>query len=267
VDILYSDWESVLETPDYQWEKPTHQPAIRLGLQRIKGFNEAAALGIMHARNEQPFCSVEDAARRARLDRGQMSRLTEGGALKGLAGHRYQTHWDVLGIPPPSPLLDQVAEPTPQWTTNNRSRIELLPPSETDDIRADYTSLGLTLGRHPMAILREREPFRQCKSAEQLQSLNHGRFVQVAGIVTGRQRPSSAAGVIFLTLEDETNNINVVIWQKVLERFRVAIVQGKLLKIKGVMERQDSVIHVIAGHVENCSSHLSSFLLKSRDFH
>ena len=138
---------------------------------------------------------------------------------------------------------------------------------ETDDLRADYTSLGLTLGRHPMAMLRDTgEPFSQCKTSKDLEDLKHGRFVQVSGIVTGRQRPSSASGVLFLTLEDETNNINVVIWTRVLERYRAAIVQGRLLKIKGVMERKDSVIHVIAGHVEDLSHYLEQFSLKSRDF-
>ncbi|MBD3648562.1 MAG: error-prone DNA polymerase, partial [Pseudomonadales bacterium] len=105
-----------------------------------------------------------------------------------------------------------------------------------------------------------------CKTAADLEALNHGRFVQVAGIVTGRQRPSSASGVIFITLEDETGNVNVVIWTRILERFRAAVVQGRLLKIKGVMERQESVIHVIAGHVEDLSHYLEHLSLKSRDF-
>jgi len=118
-----------------------------------------------------------------------------------------------------------------------------------------------------MAILRESKPFSQFKSADELTLLNHGRFVQVAGIVTGRQRPSSASGVIFLTLEDETNNINVVIWTRVLETFRAAVVQGRLLKIKGIMERKGSVIHVIAGDVEDMSHYLEQFALNSRDFH
>ena len=96
--------------------------------------------------------------------------------------------------------------------------------------------------------------------------LNHGRFVKVSGIVTGRQRPSSAAGVLFLTLEDETDNINVVIWSSVLDRFRSAVVQGRLLKIKGTLERESSIIHVVAGHVEDLSHYLSHFSLRSRDF-
>ena len=150
--------------------------------------------------------------------------------------------------------------------------VALSAPLETDDLRADYTSLGLTLGKHPMTILREQfdsqhdSPFKRCKTATELEAMNHGRFVQVSGIVTGRQRPASASGVLFLTLEDDTNNINIVIWTRVLETYRTAVVQGRLLKIKGVLERQASVIHVIAGHVEDLSHYLEHFSLKSRDF-
>ena len=141
-------------------------------------------------------------------------------------------------------------------------------PGEADDLRADYLSLGLTLGRHPMSLLREQDdaPFTRCKTAKDLERIRHGRFVQVSGIVTGRQRPASASGVLFLTLEDETDNINVVIWTRILETYRSAVVQGRLLKIKGVLERQESVIHVIAGHVEDLSHYLEHFSLKSRDF-
>ena len=119
-----------------------------------------------------------------------------------------------------------------------------------------------------MALLRENPdtPFRQCKTANELKALNHGRFVQISGIVTCRQRPSSASGVLFLTLEDETDNINVVVWTRVIESFRAAVTQGRLLKIKGVMERQASVIHIIAGHVEDLTQHLEHFSSRSRDF-
>ncbi|MDK1024230.1 MAG: error-prone DNA polymerase [Gammaproteobacteria bacterium] len=263
-DVLYSDWESTLECPVYQQQVKAHQPALRLGLQRIKGFNEEACQRLVKARNQHTFRNLEEVARHAKLDRGELARLTESGAFKTLAGHRYQTHWEVQGILPPSPLLDKVAEPAATWKPEDPVRLPA--PTEADDLRADYSSLGLTLGRHPMAILRGMDVFNNCKTANQLQRLNHGRFVQIAGIVTGRQRPSSASGVIFLTLEDETNNINVVIWQRVLERFRAAVVQGKLLKIKGIMERQNSVIHVIAGHIEDCSSCMAQFSLQSRDF-
>jgi error-prone DNA polymerase len=254
-DVLYSDWESTLENP----RKSPEQPAIRLGFQRIKGLKEATAMRIMLARQKEPLRNIQDLSRRAKLDRGDLARLTEGGALKSLSGHRYQTHWEAQGILPETPLteLDQCAE---------NSGVYLPAPDETDDLRADYKTLGLTLGRHPMAILREREPFSRYKSSRDLPGLKHGRFIQIAGIVTGRQRPGSASGVLFLTLEDEFNNVNVVIWTRVLERFRQAVIQGRLIRIKGVLEREASVIHVIAGHVEDFSQYLEQFSLASRDF-
>ncbi len=265
VDILYSDWESTLEAPVYQGEIAAKQPAVRLGLNRIKGLREDAAIRIIQARQHGPINSIQDIASSARLDKGTLARLTEGGAFKSLSGNRYQTHWQVSGLLPDSPML-KVAETQPDYAME--PPLTLTAPDEADDLRADYTSLGLTLGRHPMALLREQKdsPFIGCKTANDLEQMNHGRFVKVSGIVTGRQRPSSASGVLFLTLEDETDNVNVVIWTRILETYRSAVVQGRLLKIKGVLERQASVIHVIAGHVEDLSHHLEHFSLKSRDF-
>lgn len=308
VDVLYSAWESTLEKPTYRnGQLTSQQPALRLGMNRIKGMREDAAQRIVLARERRTFKDVPDLSRRSRLDRGELARLTEGGALKTLSGHRHETHWQAQGLLPEAPLfpvndgaqgtgaktgpgdgrntgdgrsadagkgtgtdapnqgdpIRRVAEPSQGYG----ERVELPAPSENDDLRADYSSLGLTLGRHPMAILRDSGgPFRHCRKADDLPNLRHGCFIQVAGIVTGRQRPGSASGVIFLTLEDETNNINVVIWTSVLEKYRSAVVQGRLLRIKGVMERQESVIHVIAGHVEDLSQYLNHFSLKSRDF-
>ncbi len=285
VNIHCSDWESTLERPTRHGEIASSQPAIRLGFQRIKGLKEDSALRIIRARDKAPIKDLRDIARRARLDKGDLARLTEGSAFKTLTGHRYQTHWQAGGLMPDLPLVDshpmktanisntsdvsdmsKVAEALPDYA--EETPVILPAPGETDDLRADYTSLGLTLGRHPMAMLRKQPglPFRRCKKAKELADINHGRFVRVAGIVTGRQRPSSASGVIFLTLEDETDNINVVIWTRVLEAYRSAVVQGRLLKIKGILEREASVIHVIAGHVEDLSRHLEHFSLKSRDF-
>ena len=259
VDVGCSEWESTLEASSRHDEVPARQPAIRLGFNRIKGMRLDTAMRIQHARLKAPFSGLDDLARRASLDRGDLGRLTEAGALKVLSGHRYQTHWEARGILPATelPEVSSCHEPDP---------VRLAAPSETDDLRADYMSLGLTLGRHPMEILRAENIFRRFKTAAQLESLNHGRFVQVAGVVTGRQRPSSASGVLFLTLEDETGNINVIIWTRILERFRRAVIQGRLLKIKGVVEREQSVIHVVAGYVEDCSQYLEHFALRSRDF-
>jgi error-prone DNA polymerase len=217
----------------------------------------------VHARTQQGITDLDDITQRARLDRGDLGRLTEAGAFKRLTGHRYQAHWQASGILPAT-ALDQAGAPSMVADTPG---VYLAPPAESDDLRADYQSLGLTLGRHPMRMLREMgEPFSQCQSSAELATLTHGRFVQIAGIVTGRQRPSTASGVLFLTLEDETDNINVVVWTRVYEQYRTAITQGRLLKIKGVVERQASIVHVIAGQVEDLSQHLEHFTLQPRDF-
>ena len=254
VHIQYSDWESTLADHN-------KAPAIRLGFHRIKGFRQTTALRIIQARQQKIITNIQDIATRGNLDSGDLSKLTEGGAFKQISGHRYQTHWNAQGILPNSPLIDNISAKEVPFKIG---RI----PSEGDDLLADYKSLELTLGRHPMALLRDQgKPFTQCHTARNLESIRHGRMVEISGIVTSRQRPSSASGVIFLTLEDETNNINVIVWKHILERFRLAIVQGQLLLIKGILEREESVVHVIAKHVADLSHHLENFSLKSRDFH
>jgi error-prone DNA polymerase len=145
--------------------------------------------------------------------------------------------------------------------------VDLPAPTAGQDALADYASLGLTLGAHPMALLRTVPDFRRCARAGDLARTNTGRFVRVAGLVTGRQRPSTASGVLFLTLEDETGNVNVVVWTSVLERFRAPILGGRLLLVKGVVEREGPVIHVVAGHVADRSGHIGELRARSRDFH
>ena len=219
VDILASDWESTLEAP----LDGCHSPAIRLGLQRIKGLKADTAGRIVAARRLGHITSLDTLARSAALDRGDLARLTEGGALKNLSGHRYQTHWEAQALQPDAPLgFAQCADTSPVY---------LPAPTEREDLCADYASIGLTLGRHPMAMLRADRDFADLRTARDLETINHGRFVRIAGLVTGRQRPSTASGVLFVTLEDEFGNINVVVWTRVLDRFRAEILQGRLLRI------------------------------------
>ena len=131
---------------------------------------------------------------------------------------------------------------------------------------ADYDSTGLSLKLHPLALLRKQSTFGRCKQAQQLAELNHGRFVRVAGLVTGRQRPGSAAGVVFLTLEDETGSSNIVVWRRVQDNFRQALMSGQLLLVTGTVETKDNVTHVIAGALQDYTAELDRLRLKSRDF-
>ena len=126
---------------------------------------------------------------------------------------------------------------------------------------ADYRYLGLTLGPHPMALLRGDPEFRRCRTAKELQGFCQGQFIQVAGIVTCRQRPGTATGVMFMTLEDETGNSNIVVWNSVLKRFRAELLGSRLVAVKGIVEREGIVIHIVAGQVRNLSHKLTGLAL------
>lgn len=140
--------------------------------------------------------------------------------------------------------------------------------SEIQELTADYNSLGLALGRHPLELLRERYPlFQQCKRQADLHGLNPSRFVRMASIAAGRQRPGTTTGIVFLTLEDETGNVNVIVWTDLQSRCRSAILKLKLLLIKGTVEADHNVTHAIAGDLIDCSRYLEEMRLGSRDFH
>jgi len=139
---------------------------------------------------------------------------------------------------------------------------------------ADYHSTRrVSLNHHPMQLLRSSQPFTRCTLAEQLLKRRHNSLIEVAGVVTGRQRPGSASGVIFMTIEDETGNINVVLWKGIQERFRREILTSQILYIKGTLEISDlsedghGVANVVAGYVEDQGHALPRLKAKSRDFH
>ena len=143
----------------------------------------------------------------------------------------------------------------------------LAPPSEGEDIVADYRSLGLTLGRHPLALLREHLKRLKIVKAEELSLLPHGSRVHAAGLVTCRQRPDTASGVVFVTLEDESGCVNVIVWRDLLERQRRELLGARLLGVAGVLEREGLVVHMIARRLEDHSRLLGSLAVHSRDFH
>jgi error-prone DNA polymerase len=140
-------------------------------------------------------------------------------------------------------------------------------PSTIENVLFDYQSTGLTLRSHPLALLRQRSPFDQCRRQSELITMDHQRFVRTAGLVTCRQRPGTASGVVFLTLEDETGNINVVVWPAIQEQFRAALMTAQLLLVKGTVESRDGVTHVIASGLYDHSHALADLAVKSRDFH
>lgn len=275
VDVLTSQWEHTLaQTPNQQ-----NQGAIRLGLCCIKGLEESIANKIIQAREKNK--TLKSLAHAAELTGADLNILASADALNSLTGHRHLAHWLASGIEAKRPLLDEACENSPISThteTTKKTDYQQAPkdytlnsdlivaPQEVDEVFEDYKHTGLSLRRHPMAILRNEHPFNRCKKTSELNTIHHGGFVRVAGLVTGRQRPGTAKGVLFLTLEDETGNINIVVWKTTQERYRTALLTSKLLVIKGTVETDGDVIHVIAGDLVDASESLAGVLIQSRDF-
>jgi len=242
-----------------EWECTLEREALRLGLCLVKGLAQSAGERLVAARHARAFIDVADLARRANLNRHDLEALAAAGALAGLSGHRRHALWDVAGIERMPPVLDEapIAEASPV----------LAPPGEGDDIVADYASLGLTLGRHPLALLRERLQRQRMFTAAELKALPHGRIARVTGLVTGRQRPGTASGVTFVTLEDETGMINVIVWRDLAERQRKELLRSSLLTVFGTLEREGEVVHLIAGRLCDQTALLGKLVTRSRDLH
>jgi error-prone DNA polymerase len=234
-------------------------PAVRLGLRLVRGLGEAAGRRVAAARAAAPFASVQDLAERARLDRHDLGALAAAGALAALAGHRHRAAWEVDGVVEPTPLFAEtrIPEATPL----------LAAPAEGQDVVADYRALGLTLGRHPLALLRPRLERAGLQTAARLGELPHGTRVRSAGIVLLRQRPGSASGVTFVTLEDETGVLNLIVWKRVAERWRRALLESRLLEASGTLQREGDVMHLVVNRLVDRSVLLGGLTARSRDFH
>ncbi|MDR6539503.1 error-prone DNA polymerase [Variovorax soli] len=242
-----------------------HQPAVRLGLRRIATLSEAGAARIVEARTRSPFTSTEDLALRAELDAKDMAALAAADALLALSGHRRQQVWDATAQRRAPALLKGVPI--------HEQALQLPLAPEGEEIVGDYASLGFTLRRHPLALLRPRLARLKLSSAEQLRDLPSGRIVRACGMVMGRQRPQTANDTIFVTLEDETGNVNVIVWKHVVDAWREPLLKSHLLAVQGTWQRDvDSggeVRHVVATGFRDLTPLLGRLAKssRSRDFH
>lgn len=258
VNVNRSVYENALELDERgNW-------GIRLGFISVRSLNGADAKSIEVARKDGVFTSLKDFSLRTNLHGAAIEHLASADAFRELSGNRYQARWQASAVMPHSHLLAAGETGADDLLMNG--------PTLEQNVIEDYASIGLTLRQHPMAILRNEFPFNKCKRCADLAHLTHKGFVRIAGIVTGKQRPGTASGVLFMSLEDETGTSNVVIWNSTQQRFRSEILTGKLLIIKGTVEILTEgvsvpVIHVIAGHIEDVTSRLLNLSLKSRDFH
>jgi len=259
-DVCFSDWDCTLLGSDSNL-----RPPVRLGLRMVGSLAEAAGKRIMQARAERSFASVEDLALRAQLDVKDLNALAAADALQSLAGHRRQQVWEAAGQVRAPALLRQAPV--------NEQPLLLDAAKEGEEIYFDYASMGFTLRRHPVALLRKRLARMKLLSAHELHELPHNRRVGACGIVTVRQQPQTANGTIFVTLEDETGPVNVIVWKHVRERQRDALLHSRLMAVRGVWQRDvDSggqVRHLIAEHLEDLTPLLGRLGRQggSRDFH
>jgi error-prone DNA polymerase len=224
----------------------------------VNGLKVDSAKRIVNSRNISAFSSSEDLARRAALDRHDLSCLAAADALASLAGHRREALWETLGVDEPTRLgMPSRAVPPPA----------LAAPTEGEEIVADYETTGLTLRRHPLALLRERLKKRRIRTAEEVSAARHGQFIRAAGLVTCRQRPATASGVIFVTLEDETGYVNLIVWNDLADRQRRELLASRLLAVQGEVQREGRVVHVLAKRLEDLSPLLGRLATTSHDFH
>ncbi|MBT9525332.1 MAG: error-prone DNA polymerase [Rhizobacter sp.] len=266
VDVQVSDWESTLEGPRGPGGGAVHAPLqpVRLGLHQVSGLSHDAGERIVNARGQGgAFTSAEDLARRAELNAHDLKALAEADALQALSGHRHQAAWAVAGIDTrPTALL--------RATRVHEAPAALAEPAEVENMMADYRSLGLTLKRHPLALLREQLNAFKVQTAAALRDYPDGRLARVSGLVTHRQRPPTAKGTMFVTLEDDTGAINIIVWPKVVEAQRKPLLAASLLTVYGQWQRQGdgqfAVMHLVAVRVIDHSHLLHGLANRSRDF-
>jgi error-prone DNA polymerase len=238
--------------------RSSRNPILRLGLRMVKGFSAAAAERLIEARRSGPFGSVQDLACRARLDRRDLEALAAADALRGLAGHRHRAFWEAAGVETPTPLYAQ-----PEF-------VEAAPllrrPDEAAEVIADYATTGASLRRHPLSLLRERLNRRGFRTAEALWQMRNGVVARVAGLVVCRQRPMTAGGTTFVTIEDETGQVNLIVWPSTARAQHRPLLRASLLAVTGTVQHEEGVLHLVAGRLQDLGHWLTGLVVRPRDF-
>ncbi len=256
VDVQSSAWFCTLEPPSQGTDA-----ALRLGLLQVQGLSEASGNAIEAARLQQPFENIDDLARRSKLGRRDLGLLANAGALESLAGHRHAARWNVAAHAGDTGLtLDRPTEPEPES--------DLRSPSVGEDVFADYRSLGLSLRQHPLSLMRKRLSARKTVTAKSLldAGVKDKARVRVAGIVMFRQRPPAAKGVMFMTLEDETGTVNLILNPRFIEANREVVLGVRLALVTGALQKTDSIVHVSVSQMSDLSAWLTDLPSQSRDF-
>lgn len=263
VDVVHSAWDCTLETPDDAppCTERALQGAVRLGLRMVSGLGQSVAERISAQRVLAPFASTQDLALRCQLDVADLRALASADALQSLSGHRRQQVWEASALRRAPSLL--------QGVPIEEEALELEAAAEGEEVVFDYAAVGLSLRRHPLALLRAQLVPQRLLSARQMHPFPSGRLVRACGIVTMRQQPQTAKGVVFVTLEDETGSVNVIVWKAVKDQFRDVLYRARLMAVYGIWQRDagSEVRHVVAKRLVDLTPLLGGLSTVSRDFH
>lgn len=238
-DVNFSDWDSTLE--------PTHDGwAVRLGLRQISGLRQDAILRMMDNRSH-PYADFDDLQKRGQLTAATIRKLAEGDALGSLWVDRRQALWDAKGL--------RDAPDLPLFQTHKDEGTERVFPLPVmpicEQVVADYQTLRLSLKAHPLSFMRKSMTKQGFSHTAALRNSRNWQKIKLAGLVLIRQKPGSAKGVCFITLEDEFGTANLVVWPKVFEQFRKTVMQSRLLVVEGYVQRDVDIIHIVAQSLIN----------------
>jgi error-prone DNA polymerase len=274
VDVNFSNWDCTLErlpvlsSPDSQMHSRNHFPdrdrgyALRLGFRLLRGFSQEHAIGIQEARQQSGrFVTFEDFSRRTRLSRVVLQQLAKADAFASLDINRRDALWQAMPVQQDMPLFQELA-----GSVAEEADPQLPEMTGQEDVVQDYATAGLSLKKHPVGFLREQLIQLRAISAEQLNSHAPDRRVKVAGLVLMRQRPQTANGITFMTLEDETGIANLVVYPNVWTRFRQTARFASVLMASGRLQREGDVVHVVCDRLDDVSEMLQQLDAKSRDF-
>ena len=275
VDVNESDWDhklvdiSTSDSPLHEDEAvdtsrtiKTHtltQPAVRIGLRLVAKLSVDGANRLLTARKQGPFVDAADLVRRSGINQRDQQALAIAGALATISGNRHQAQWDLLGVEQLPELLSDASANEPQ--------LALPVPTAGENVVSDYMSLGLTLETHPLSLLRDDLRRRNIMSSAEWAAVPDRGFARIAGIIKVRQRPGSAKGVVFLTLEDEGGPMNVIVWEQTVEKFRKEVLGAKMVAVYGKTQKEQGVAHLIARKIEDLSWMLGQLSTRSRNFH
>ena len=270
-----------LEAVETDEVRSSRQRRLRIGFNLVKGLSDQAAMAIVEARSGGAYVSIQDLVFRAGIDRRDLEALAAADALRGLAGDRHRAFWHAAGV------ITAQGNSSPHSISHSSSYSRMtadlfddaanvdsdfglgvmLPlASESQNVAGDYAATGFTLRRHPLALLRDHLARFGASCSGELRQLGNEQMTKIAGLVTCRQRPMTASGVTFLTLEDEAGHINVVVWPALGECLRPVLRQAMLIGVVGRVQESDGVIHVIADDLVDLTSWLGELSLSSRDF-